>query len=80
MKKPDAVRLGHDDGIAEVTFTQTYDTTATTVPNMTGGVGTGADGTTPSGAEHTLLVNDVTENRKLLGAIIDILQDAGYAL
>lgn len=71
------------------TITQTYSTTATTVPAMTAVtvVGTGSTSTTPFGytqaqadaivTNHNALIADVLNNTKLLNVIIDALQANG---
>ncbi len=64
-----------------VTFTQTFSTAASTIAAMTATVpGTGADGTTPTGAQYAALRADVLANRTYINQIIDALQAAKIVL
>ena len=72
------VRNQRDDG--QSVYTQTYSTADRTVANATAPApagGSGANGTTFSGAECDALVADVLQLRKVITALIDDLQEAG---
>lgn len=70
----DIVSLADLLGVGEsTTFTQTYSTATTTVPDMTSSAASGGD--SPTEAEHNALRNDVIANRQLINGIIDFLQE-----
>lgn len=64
-------------GLPQTVGTQGVGVAVTDPAAITSGAGTGADGTSPSGAEHLLLVDDVTEVRTQLIALLTSLETAG---
>ena len=62
-----------------MTGSSKVDLSAANIANVTqtSGIGTGADGTTPSGAEHTLVTDDIAALIVAQDAILTALENAG---
>ena len=63
----------------DVTFVQTFATATETHAARTAVTGTGADGTTPSGAEYLQLVADQVNTASVVNELIDLVQTLGLA-